>query len=581
MDKNRRNRIKELTIALTIAFILTGCMNTETTIIPSSADHSTISGTISSDSSTEDNSMGTSSTGNISESSSAGTSTGNFSQSSTGSSSASSSTNSKIDAPIFAGIPLKAYALPNDGIEYDLTPLKLNEPLKIITRNLDKLYDGSREFRFISINAPTLLDCSQWEQEDQIKSIAQMGGQVTRSYTFSVNTIQEGTSASSGKYILGIGNYNETAFKRLDHLLAICNKYGIRVIIPFIDPYEYNGGIPAFNDMHGNKTTGENSLILNAATFYSNTAIKTDFFNFVRHILNRKNTVTGIYYKDDPAILAWESGNEMPYYNEAAPYYNPWIKELIQVIKSIDKKHLIMDGSAFGVRSQSATDPDIDIVTLHMYPQTVSNSYAVECKNFRNYFKNRKPVIIGEFGFVETNVVEDLYDEAILGGTTGTLLWSLREHSENGSFTRHQETAKYWSYHWPGFEAGSDYDELGMLKLTYLKAYEIQGKKPKIIQKPDIPKILEPLKNPQKTIIWRGSTGAYGYDIQRSVSNNGPWTTIGVDVSDDFSNIAVLFADGSEGLIAGKTYYYRIRAKSAGGFSDWSAPVSAIVRNNS
>jgi endo-1,4-beta-mannosidase len=184
--------------------------------------------------------------------------------------------------------------------------------MDLIERKGDKLYDGEKELRFVSINAPTLLDVTPWEQEDLIRSISQIGGRVTRTYTFSVNTVKEGSGSETGKFILGESNYNESALVRLDRLLEICNKCGIRIIIPFIDPYEYNGGIPAFNDFFGKKISEENSTIRNAAIFYEDTEIRNSFFRFVDTIVNRKNTVTGCLYKDDPAILAWKA--EMNYH---------------------------------------------------------------------------------------------------------------------------------------------------------------------------------------------------------------------------------------------------------------------------
>ena len=29
------------------------------------------------------------------------------------------------------------------------------------------------------------------------------------------------------------------------------------------------------------------------------------------YLLNRRNTITGVRYGDDPTVLAWETGNEM------------------------------------------------------------------------------------------------------------------------------------------------------------------------------------------------------------------------------------------------------------------------------
>ena len=36
-----------------------------------------------------------------------------------------------------------------------------------------------------------------------------------------------------------------------------------------------------------------------------------DYKNIITYVLNRKNTVTGVRYRNDKAILAWETGNEL------------------------------------------------------------------------------------------------------------------------------------------------------------------------------------------------------------------------------------------------------------------------------
>ena len=461
-------------------------------------------------------------------------------------------------------LDLDEYIPPADGIEYDLTPLELNKPLNFITRDGDKLFDGDKEFRFISSNTPSILNNHPYEQEDLVKTIAQMGGQVLRTYTFSVRTKNQNDTVDT--YITDKGEYSETAFRRLDQLLVYANKYNVRVIIPFIDIYTYNGGIPAFIELYGIEATKNTNI--DTGVFYSDKEVVKGFMDFVGYVLNRKNSISGVYYKDDPAILAWESGNEM---QGNSPKYNIWMRKLCEKIKSIDQNHLIMDGY-FGVRPQALMDENIDIVSNHFYSHINGAPFDEQARTNRENTKGIKPFMIGEFGFEAVTEFEKMYDAVISEGITGSLMWSIRGHDINGGFHHHNENDVYSSYHWPGFEQGKRYEEEEMLRLTYLKGYEIQDKKPKIIQVPSAPEIIEPIRDPRIQIKWKGSTGAYGYDFQRSEAADGPWTTIGVNVSDAFVFAAIMFKDGSEELVPGKVYYYRVRARSAGGFSEWSVP---------
>lgn len=467
---------------------------------------------------------------------------------------------------------LDEYSPPDDGLDYDTTPLGLNQPIEFIKRVDNRLYDGKDRFRFISVNAPTALDANPFEQEDIIKTVAQMGGQVVRTYTFSIRTKDQSDTLET--YITGKDQYNETAFLRLDNLLALANKYGVRLIIPFIDPYTYNGGIQAFLQLYG--ITPKNSPNEDNGEFYSNDEVARGFLDFVSYVLNRKNTITGVYYKDDPAIMAWETGNEL---QGAMPKYNLWIRDLCREIKKSDTNHLIVDGW-FGIRPQALVDPDIDIVSHHFYPQFLAKSFAEELNNLATSIAGKKAFMIGEFGFVDLSDIEAFYDAVIASEAVGSMIWSIRNHDGKGGFVQHRENEKFCAYHWPGFDQGREYDEKETLQLTYLKGYEIQNKKPKLIEKPAAPQIIEPIKNPQTQIKWMGSTGAYGYDFQRSEHSDGPWTVIGVNISDDYMFATVMFKDKTADLKPGQKYYYRIRARSDGGFSEWSVPVEAAVPDN-
>ena len=79
--------------------------------------------------------------------------------------------------------------------------------------------------------------------------------------------------------------------------------------------------------------------------FYTSDTIKTWFKNYVRMIIERTNTVTGIAYRDEPAILAWELGNELrnPSVGGADALVQ-WTGEMATYIKQLDANHLVADG---------------------------------------------------------------------------------------------------------------------------------------------------------------------------------------------------------------------------------------------
>ena len=49
----------------------------------------------------------------------------------------------------------------------------------------------------------------------------------------------------------------------------------------------------------------------NKEDFWTDPNLFEDYKRIVSYVIDRTNTVTGIKYRDDKTILAWETGNEL------------------------------------------------------------------------------------------------------------------------------------------------------------------------------------------------------------------------------------------------------------------------------
>ena len=115
-------------------------------------------------------------------------------------------------------------------------------------------------------------------------------------------------------------------------------------------------------------------------------AAKEAYKNYVNELVNRTNSYTGMAYKDDPAIMAWELINEPR--AESDPTNEilvAWANEMSSYIKSLDDKHLIALGSEgffnrehsnWAYNGYSGVDweailalANIDYGTVHLYPE--------------------------------------------------------------------------------------------------------------------------------------------------------------------------------------------------------------------
>lgn len=411
-------------------------------------------------------------------------------------------------------------------------------PFPFITRSGDKLMEGDREFRFVSFNHPNLHinenptwhRITPWEQEDAIRSIAQMGGRVVRCYTLSVRGGKRNGAGLS--HVRGPGDYDEELLRDFDHMVALCHRYGVRLIVPFIDEWDWFGGIDEFAGFRS-KTKKE---------FYTDPAVQEDFRQLVRMLVTRVNTVTGIPYNEDPAIMAWESGNELRQDPE------PWVCELAAYVKTLAPHQLFQDGHC-DVRPLPLADAHVDLLTAHYYGRS---NYAAAAREHRNRSAGRKPFYVGEF---DPRHMDGLLEEVIANGSAGILAWSLRGHAKEGGFFCHFDPLYY---HWP---------HSPLTRRIRTAAFAIRGLPEPPLEVPLAPDLL-PIGSPA-SIAWRGSTGAKTYQLERAVSPAGPWTVVAETLSDDQASGVPLASD--TGAPASGALCYRLKARNAAGESPYSS----------
>ncbi|MBN1782274.1 hypothetical protein JW948_14165 [bacterium] len=447
-----------------------------------------------------------------------------------------------------------------------------------ITADSNRLMDGKNVFRFISFNIPNLNFVedemlfershpfglpTSFEIRDAMESVQQMGGNVIRTYTIPVR--RETDTPDIPRYVLAPGVFDERAFTTMDTMLALANETGVRLIVPLLNAWKWMGGRPQYAGFRGKSEDD----------FWTDSQLMDDFKKTVKYVLQRTNTVTGVPYSEDKAILCWETGNELP-----CPH--SWTRTITAYIKSLDSNHLIMDGyNAFDdrpMREASMTEPTIDIVTSHHYAQNPEDVMAHIHDNM-NVVRGRKVYIIGEFGFLSTTAINEILElvrenQAI----SGALIWSLRYHRHLGGFYWHSEPLGYGlfkAYHWPGFDSGSEYDETNLLETMRNHAFAIQGKPVPPLPVPASPQLLQITH--VASISWRGSAGASTYDIERSEAAHGPWETAGTGIQDAAVQYFPLYHDASAEI--GKEYYYRVRAVNRSGKSAPSNMIGPVAVN--
>lgn len=441
-----------------------------------------------------------------------------------------------------------------------------------ITRSGDKLVDGDRQLRFISFNIPNLhyledyLPFSgtnpwrlpdEFEIRDALTAIKQLGGKVTRTYVLSVR--RQDDTPDIIRHVEGPGKFNEDAFRALDKALQIADEVGVRVIIPFVDNWKWWGGVGEYAAFRGKAREA----------FWTDPQLIADFKKTIEFVINRRSTCTGITYKDDKAILAWETGNEL-----VAPF--SWTREIAAYVKGLDTNHLLLEGTLAKELSQEAVDdPNIDILSTHHYGDP--NASLQHIVSNQMLARGKKPYVVGEYGIVSTQDIRAITDTIIHQGLAGGMLWSLRFRNKEGGFYNHYEYNKVSAYRWPGFPSGEFYDERMVLNIIRGKAYEIDGALQPRLPIPEKPMLLT--FNDVTSISWQGSVGAQSYVVERKDVDSTEWRVIAEDVDESRYQYRPLFCDTSADF--GRKYFYRVRAKNESGASDYSnviGPVAVVTK---
>ena len=462
-----------------------------------------------------------------------------------------------------------------------------------ITRDGHRLLDGAQEFRFAGIHAPELHrieddargPCKadprgwgqyfQWptaeEQENWIKTLVYTGHKAMRVYVLSVETGHD-AACERETHILkpttpnGMPRLNEAAMVHYDRMIALADKHGLRLILPFVDHWKWWGGREQLAAFYGEPETALHDI--NSKTFAA-------YLHIVEQVITRKNTITGREYRNEKAIMAWETGNELKESTEL------FLKKTAALIKSLDKNHLVIDGTYLTVNKFALEDPNIDIISNHFYTTNGNNNPDQVLKDLKA-IDGKKVYLIGEFGLRDAKGLNDIMQAAVHtehkgARAAGAFIWGFRGHRHNGGFYWHKEYTGHYSYHLPGFPEGEPNEEQAVVDLVRKAQAQMNGQpKAPPLPIPEAP-VLRDIEDPTKAINWMGSPVGRFYRIERATSAKGPWKVIGDNISDGIQEFNpstdVLFKDDGK-LKKGKTYYYRVIAKNESGESVASNVVS-------
>ncbi|MCW8126419.1 beta-mannanase man5E [Microbulbifer halophilus] len=471
-----------------------------------------------------------------------------------------------------------------------------------VTRDGYRLMDGERPLRFIGLHATELhrieddvasaasiigkADHFRWptarEQDNWIRALVYSGHTATRIYTLSVDDIAlpQTVRANMPAHIVqspdtGEIALNETAMRVFDRMVYLADQHGLRLIVPVIDHWSWWGGRRELAKMAGEAegdSEGPGPLYDTDSDTYA------AYRRIVEQLLTRKNTCTGREYREEKAIMAWETGNELRGTNRA------FLAETAALFKRLAPQQLLIDGDQQADDSHSPDvanvetgeflgllDPNVDIQSNHFYGSYMSPDVVRRQAALAEEFN--KPLFIGEYGLESVAdiraVTEALAAEpAVAGG----LVWGFRGRREAGGFYWHKEFNGHMSYHLPGFPANRGNREESVIDLVRETQAQISNDKRARTFATRWPRPEAPLLHPvgdNGEINWMGAPTGQRYRLYRSQDGGENWALLEDKLTDGRNgwNPAEMNLYREESVPEEGCYRYRLVAVNESGES--------------
>jgi mannan endo-1,4-beta-mannosidase len=318
---------------------------------------------------------------------------------------------------------------------------------------------------------------------DEVFSTARgLGLSVLRTWAF----YDSPDSSDSAVFQLRPGEYNEVGLRGLDCVIASAKAAGIRLILPLVNSWDDYGGMNQYvrwraawlgskpgaakrysgDEMTSVVNNGEGEryrVALSSSAghddFFTDTIIRSWYKQYVAMLFQRVNTVTGVAYRDEPAILGWELANEPRSSDASGKIVTAWLEEMSAFVKSLDVNHLVGSGEEgfdvtpdpYSVTASSApcwlfdgtggvsfarntAIANLDFASIHLYsdnwniPASAGSPWIQEHAHLAGALA--RPIILGEFGVKagKSQVFESWLTTVLLDGVTGALAWQLLDN---------------------------------------------------------------------------------------------------------------------------------------------------------
>jgi len=309
------------------------------------------------------------------------------------------------------------------------------------------LLRAGRPWRFVLVTAYYLQDeigqGAPAHAEAALDAAVALGAEVVRAWAFNDNPDKQ------SRMWRDLTAPVEAGLCALDRAVAEAGRRNLKLILALHDYWPSYGGMAQWLRWRGVPVAHDAPPASYAARFYGDVQLRDAYRARVALLCDRRNTITGARYGDDPTVLAWELMNEA----RQAPA--DWVTFAAECVRS-RARQLVLLGD-----EDARDSPDLDLASLHFYPEKHGAGPGDEERHgvaaiTQAAHRVTRPLIVGEFGL--SNVTLSLaerqrayrswFDVATDLGVAGIGPWLL------GYPGRPPDDERFIFY------PGGDYDEL-------------------------------------------------------------------------------------------------------------------------
>ena len=255
----------------------------------------------------------------------------------------------------------------------------------------------------------------------------------------------DGLETSSSNYwgaLQPLNNtYNENRFEQFDRLLKEASERNISLIIPFVNNWNEFGGMCQYVKWSNESVASCSDTSAEHDSFYTNNRTRELYKGYVSYFLNRMNTETGIRYKDDPTIFAWELANEPRAKTDPSQtILDNWIEEMSIFVKGIDNNHLLTVGVEGFTDPGEGTDfiknhlhDNIDYASFHLLVNDWGFSYLQSINWINSHIDDALalglPIVLEEIGKYKPrySYYDGFFNLTENNTMNGDLIWMLKD----------------------------------------------------------------------------------------------------------------------------------------------------------